>query len=326
LGFGTITTLTIGQILYGVPMPVIVGSLSMLMLTAWRVLPIVSRTLGYIVSIRGLRTAALRCLARLETFITEEPKPLPEQDPSFRFEKSLVLEKAGFTYPGGRRPALKCLSLSINHGEKVGLIGASGAGKSTLALLLAGLVRPETGRFMVDGQELSPTGRAAYMLLVGLVPQNPILLPGTVADNVAFSRWGEKYDRQAVEEACRGAAMDFVFEHSKGIDRALDSGGQGLSGGQAQRVAIARVLFARPEIIIFDEATSALDQANENLIASTIKKLNKETTVIIIAHRLTTVENCDRLVWLEKGQVRAEGSPAGILPNYRAEMIEKNKQ
>jgi ABC-type multidrug transport system fused ATPase/permease subunit len=318
LGFGTITAVTIGQIISDVSMPVIVSSVSMLMLTAWRALPAVNRTLGYLMALRGLRPAALSSLELLEAFITEEPEPLPEPDPDFRFEKSLALAEAGFTYPGGRRPALQGLSLTINRGEKIGLIGISGAGKSTLALLLTGLVEPENGRFLVDGRELSPAGRAAYVRMVGFVPQNPVLLPGTVADNVAFSQWGDKYDRQRVETACREAALDFVFEHPQGLDCRLGSGGQGLSGGQAQRVAIARALFARPEIIIFDEATSALDQASENIIASTIAGLSAKITAIIIAHRLTTVENCDRLLWLEGGRVREEGRPAKILPLYRA--------
>ena len=326
IGFATIALMTVGLIAWGAPMAVIVSSTSMLMLTAWRVLPAVSRTLNYTITIRGLRPAALVCLELLETFITEEPEPLPEPDPEFRFEKELALEKAVFTYPGSRRPALAELSLSVNHGEKVGLIGVSGAGKSTLALMLTGLVQPQAGRFLVDGQELSEAGRAAYARLVGFVPQMPLLLEGTVADNVAFSQWGEEYDRSAVEEACRQAAMDFVFGHPQGLDRRLGAGGQGLSGGQSQRVAIARALFARPEIIIFDEATSALDQASESLIADTIRELAGDTTVIIIAHRLTTVENCDRLIWLEGGQVKAEGPPAGILPRYRADMDRKGKE
>jgi ABC-type multidrug transport system fused ATPase/permease subunit len=120
--------------------------------------------------------------------------------------------------------------------------------------------------------------------------------------------------------------MDFAFEHPRGLDRPLGSGGQGLSGGQAQRVAIARAIFARPEIIIFDEATSFLDQGNETTIAETISKLTAETTVIIIAHRLSTVENCERLIWLEKGRVKAEGSPTRILPLYLAEAAGKDKE
>jgi ABC-type multidrug transport system fused ATPase/permease subunit len=323
IGFATIALMTVGLIAWGVPMGAIVSATSMLMLTAWRVLPAVNRTLNYTITIRGLRPLALVCLELLETFIAEEPDSLPEPDPGFRFEKSLALEGAGFTYPGGRNPALSDLSLVINRGERVGLIGLSGAGKSTLALLLTGLVQPQAGRFLVDGQALTPAGRAAYVRVVGFVPQSPLLLPGTVADNVAFSQWGEKYDRQRVESACGQAAMDFVFEHPQALDRPLGIGG--LSGGQAQRVAIARALFARPEIIIFDEATSSLDQASENVIAETIRNLTTKTTVIIIAHRLTTVEHCDRLIWLEDGRVRDAGPPAEILPSYLAAMAPKNR-
>ena len=325
LGFATISLMTVGLLAWGLPMPHIVSATSMLMLTAWRVLPAVSRTLGYTVNLRGLRPAALTCLELLETFMAEEPEALPPPDPDFHFEREITLCGAAFTYPGGPRPALSALNLAIKKGERVGLIGLSGAGKSTLALLLTGLVRPQAGRLLVDGREPSPAGRAAYLRLVGFVPQSPLLLEGTVADNVAFSQWGESYDRQAVEKACRQAALDFVFEHPQGLDQTLGAGGQGLSGGQAQRVAIARALFARPEIIIFDEATSALDQASENLITGTIKRLAAETTVVIIAHRLTTVENCGRLIWLDDGRVRAEGPPAEILPLYRAAMEERSQ-
>jgi len=325
IGFGTTALVTVLLLALGLPMAVIVSATSMLMLTAWRVLPAVNRTLNYTIAIRSLRLAAMSCLELLETFIAEDPEPRPEPDPGFRFEKSLALEAAGFTYPGSREPALSGLSLTISRGEKVGLIGVSGAGKSTLALLMTGLVAPQTGRFLVDGRELGPSARAAYVLMVGFVPQSPLLLQGTVADNVAFSRWGETYDRRAVEEACREAAMDFIFDRQEGPDLPLGAGGQGLSGGQAQRVAIARALFAKPEIIIFDEATSALDQASENLIAETIRKLKSENTVVIIAHRLSTVENCDRLIWLEGGQVRASGPPAQILPRYLAVMAESGQ-
>jgi ABC-type multidrug transport system fused ATPase/permease subunit len=323
LGFSTISILTVILIVRGVPMPEIVSAASMLMLTAWRVLPIVNRTLNFSIAIRSLRPTAISCLELLETFIVEEPEPLPAPDPNFRFERVLTLENISFSYPGSREDALSGLSLSLERGRSVGLVGPSGAGKSTLALLLTGLVPPKSGRFLVDGRELSPAGLAAYIRQVGFVPQNPLLLPGTVADNVAFSRWGEKYDREAVKKACKQAAMDFVLQHPQGINRPVSAGGQGLSGGQAQRVAIARALFTQPKLLIFDEATSALDQASEKLIAETIRKLPREITVIIIAHRLSTVEHCDTLVWLEKGKVKAVGPPAEILPRYQACMEAK---
>jgi ABC-type multidrug transport system fused ATPase/permease subunit len=325
-GFVTILITLLYFIKSGAAMPRIVASISLLLLTAWRVLPAVSRAMSATVGIRGQRPQALLCLELLEKLKHSEETAIPESAPDFRFTDRLVLEKAAFRYPTGQSDALADISLTIKKGETIGLIGVSGAGKSTLALLLTGLVEPQAGRFLVDGRALTPAGRSAYARLVGFVPQSPLLLPGTVADNVAFSRWGEKYDRQAVEAACRQAAMDFVFEHPQGLDRPLGIGGQGLSGGQAQRVAIARALFTRPEIIIFDEATSALDQASENLIAETIKSLTAGTTVVIIAHRLTTVENCGRLIWLEDGRVREAGPPAEILPRYRAAMAEKSKE
>jgi ABC-type multidrug transport system fused ATPase/permease subunit len=165
---------------------------------------------------------------------------------------------------------------------------------------------------------MTPERQAALTRQVGFVPQTPFLMDGTIADNVAFSCWGRQYDRHAVVNACKLAAMDFVFLHPQGLDWRLSSSGQGLSVGQAQRVAIARALFANPQIIIFDEATSALDQLNENMIKQTIGNLPSGITVIIIAHRLSTVETCDRLIWLEGGRVKEEGLPSVILPRYKA--------
>ncbi|MDR1922648.1 MAG: ABC transporter ATP-binding protein/permease [Candidatus Adiutrix sp.] len=320
VGFSSIAVITIIMILNDTPMPQIIASSSMLMLTAWRVLPAVNRSLSYAVGIRGIRPMAWSCLDLLETFIKENPDELPAPDPNFRFDKNLALSQACFRYPTGAADALSELCLSINKGESIGLIGSSGAGKSTLALLLSGLVSPRQGDFLVDGEKLSPAGLAAYVQHVGFVPQSPLLTQGAVADNVAFSQWGQEYDREAVREACRMAAMDFVLDHPAGIDMPLAAGGAGLSGGQAQRVSIARALFAKPDIIIFDEATSALDQASENVIKNTIETLQGRITSIIIAHRLTTVENCDRLFWIEGGRVKAAGTPSEILPLYQEVM------
>lgn len=319
-GFSTICGVTIALIVQGDPMPDIVKAASMLMLTAWRVLPAVNRVMSYAVNIRGQRAQAMNCLELLETFIQEAPEPLPEPDPNFKFERTIALKDTSFIYPAGQSECLSGLSLEIKKGESVGLIGASGAGKSTLALLLSGLVPPLAGQMIVDGQPLTPEGRAAYTQKVGFVPQNPLLMPGTVADNVAFSRWGQEYDLSKVEEACRMAAMDFIKAGPEGVLMRIGDGGGGLSGGQAQRVSIARALFTSPDIIIFDEATSALDQASENLIKRTIEELKGEITTIIIAHRLTTVENCDVLFWLDSGRIKESGPPSTILPRYLAYM------
>ncbi|MDR0528241.1 MAG: ABC transporter ATP-binding protein/permease [Zoogloeaceae bacterium] len=325
VGFGLISAVTMGMLFWGTPLPEIVSTISLLMLTAWRVLPSVNRALSQAISLRSLRPTAQTCLELLETFIAETPESLPAPDPDFRFRQVIALENVEFSYPSGQR-ILSGLNLQIRKGESIGLIGASGAGKSTLALLLTGLVSPQNGRFLVDGRELTPARQSAYARLTGFVPQSPLLMPGTVADNVAFRHWGEDYDRERVRKACEEAALDFILRNPKGIDYPIAANGQGLSGGQIQRVAIARALFASPEILIFDEATSALDQANENIINEMIARLPNQTTVIIIAHRLTTVEHCHRLLWLENGQVREEGPPGALLPRYRAEMAKQHAQ
>ncbi len=319
-GFSTICGVTIWMIWGGYAMSEIIQAASMLMLTAWRVLPAVNRVFSLFVGIRGLKPQALLCLNLLETFITESPASNSEATPNFRFRKTLRFDRVSFSYPGSLEDSLSDISLTVEQGEKIGLIGPSGAGKSTLALLFSGLVSPRVGRFMVDDREMTPPEQVAYLQKIGFVSQSPILLGGTVADNVAFSRWGREYNRDEVVEACRLAAMDFVLNDPKGIDKVLSREGEGLSGGQAQRVAIARALFTRPDIIIFDEATSALDHASENIIASTIEHLPGETTVFIIAHRLTTVERCDRLIWLDNGRVRDQGPPSIILHRYEKVM------
>jgi ABC-type bacteriocin/lantibiotic exporter with double-glycine peptidase domain len=318
VGFSTIGGMVIYLLASHVPMAEIVSAASILMLTAWRILPAVTRCLSYVVNMRGIKPRALLCLDLLENFTKEEVEPVTEPDPNFRFDSNITLKDACFHYPNSATDVLEQINMTIKKGQSIGLIGPSGAGKSTMALLLSGLVSPTSGSFTVDGLELEPASRAAYLSRLGYVPQNPLLMEGTLADNVAFSKWGQNYDRNKVLEACKLAAMEFVDSDPKALDKPLGSGG-GLSGGQAQRVAIARAHFTSPEIIIFDEATSSLDRANENIIRSTITRIRGQITSIIIAHRLTTVEDCDLLFWIEKGRIRKSGPPSELIALYEAE-------
>jgi ABC-type multidrug transport system fused ATPase/permease subunit len=316
IGFGTILVSVFWLILTGSEIPQIIASISLLLLTAWRILPIINRAMTSIVSIRGLRQYALICLDLFDELYCIDTKIQQDNIP-FNFNNTVSLIDVSFKYPLANNYAIKDISLEISKGETIGLIGPSGSGKSTLALVLSGLVPPIDGRIEVDGKDLTSDRRTALSRQVGFIPQTPVFMDGTVADNVAFSCWGRSYDRQGVVEACKHAAMDFVFENPQGLDLRLSSDGKGLSVGQAQRVAIARALFANPLIIIFDEATSALDQLNENLIQQTMQQMTKDVTKIIIAHRLTTVEICDRLIWLENGRIKEIGPPSIILPLYK---------
>jgi ABC-type multidrug transport system fused ATPase/permease subunit len=213
---------------------------------------------------------------------------------------------------------LQNINFEISKGQTLGIIGTSGTGKSTLVDLLIGLLEPTQGEIRIDGQTLNHTRRSAWIEHIGYVPQSPYIYDGTLADNVAFGLTKAEIDLHRVRQCCQMAAMDFVQDMPQGIETPIGERGVRLSGGQNQRVAIARALYHNPEVLIFDEATSSLDTASEKAIQKTIYSFKGKQTLIIIAHRLSTVENCDEVIWLEKGQIKIKGSPAGVLPYYRS--------
>lgn len=155
-----------------------------------------------------------------------------------------------------------------------------------------------------------------WMRSVGYVPQAPFFFNDSLAANIALSDWGKEIDRERVQECCKLAVLDFIDQLEDGIDTSIGERGGCLSGGQVQRVAIARALYSRPELLIFDEATSALDQRNEVAIHNTVLSLRNEMTLLIIAHRLTTVADCDSIIWMDNGRIRSIGTPGEVLPQY----------
>jgi ABC-type bacteriocin/lantibiotic exporter with double-glycine peptidase domain len=295
----------------------ITAALALLLLTAWRVLPYCNRLVSLQISIRSLRPmtdAVLELLERLRA-APAAVSSAPAED--FSFVREITLCNVCFRYSQATDDSLHDISITLRKGEKVGLIGPSGSGKSTLAGVLSGLLPPTAGHMTVDGDELTPPRAAAFAMQIGYVPQTPFLFAGTLAENIAFSQWGHPWEEARVREACTQAAIDFVDMHPAGLDQPIGENGAGLSGGQAQRVSIARAMYTRPAILIFDEATSALDQANENTIQRTIERLADSVTCVIIAHRLTTVECCDTLIWLDNGRVVMQGAPQKVLDAYR---------
>jgi ABC-type multidrug transport system fused ATPase/permease subunit len=294
----------------------ITAVLTMIMLASWRVLPMLNRSLSTLVSVRGMRHAALDCLARVETALADPAPEPPEPDPDFTLSRDVAFAGVGFRYPGAKADCLCDLTFTIPRGSRLGIIGQSGAGKSSMAAILSGLVEPTSGAMLVDGLPLSPAGLAAYCLRVGYVPQTPYILAGSLAENVAFSRWGRPWDEERVKTVCRMAELDIAEQ--RGIETAVGANGAGLSGGQAQRLSIARALYAGPSVLILDEATSALDTGVEAAIMNTIFALPQSITTIIIAHRLSTVERCDTLLWIDGGSLVAFGPPDALLPKYRA--------
>lgn len=295
----------------------ITEALGLLMLTAWRVLPYANRVVGYQVTIRALRpmtSAVLELLEHLRGTPSEPPSTLATD---FCFAHEIVLSSVSFRYPFAESDSLHKITFSIPAGKKIGVIGPSGAGKSTLVGVLSGLLQPRVGKIFIDGEPLDASRAAAFAKMTGYVPQSPFLFAGTLAENIAFSEWGKPWDEERVREACRRASIDFADTHPLGLNQPIGENGTGLSGGQAQRVSIARAMYTRPQLLIFDEATSALDYANENSIHQTIMNLTGEVTCVIIAHRLSTVEKCDSLIWMDKGRIVMQGKPSEVLERYK---------
>ncbi|MEX0911992.1 MAG: ABC transporter ATP-binding protein, partial [Gemmatimonadota bacterium] len=227
------------------------------------------------------------------------------------FQRGVRFEDVGFEYQKGE-PVLSGVNLEIHAGEVVALVGPSGAGKSTLADLLPRFHDPVHGRITLDGQDLRALKIADLRNLMGIVTQDTILFHDTVRANIAYGR--DDARQEEVEEAARAAhAHIFITEFPDGYDTVIGERGVRLSGGQRQRLAIARALFRNPPILILDEATSALDTESERLVQRAIEELMHDRTVLVIAHRLSTVHRADKIAVLEAGRIVERGSHNELL-------------
>jgi ATP-binding cassette, subfamily B, bacterial PglK len=223
--------------------------------------------------------------------------------PRLRLERELCFEQVSFQYEGTTEPTLHELELVINHGESIGVVGATGAGKSTLIDLLVGLSRPTAGRITVDGVDLR--GReAGWQQDIGLVSQQVYLLDDTLRRNIGLGVRDEDISEEQVREAVRLAQLEeFVASLPQGLDTVVGEGGVRVSGGQRQRVAIARALYRRPSVLVFDEGTSALDNLTEAALTEALAGLREDHTIITVAHRLSTVQSHDRIVFMHEGRI-----------------------
>lgn len=301
-----------------VPIGRLTGTLGLLAAVAWRLMPAMNRFVGSLLLMQGALPYIAPFLEKLDEVkqFGDSSDVRPEPCP---YQKEFELKNVSFRYPctpDDKPDALHGVNIRIPRGSMVGFIGPSGAGKSTLVGLLTGLFPAECGKMLLDGKPFTPERRAAWATSIGYVPQSPFLLNASIAENVAFSQWGKSIDRQRVLKCCAMAAMDFLNELPDGVDTVIGERGIRLSGGQVQRVSIARALYENPQMVLFDEATSALDGASEQAIQQTINSLRDRMTLVLVAHRLTTVQNCDYLYWIDAGKVYREGTPDRILPLY----------
>ncbi|ADP99473.1 LOW QUALITY PROTEIN: lipid A ABC transporter ATPase/inner membrane protein [Marinobacter adhaerens HP15] len=266
---------------------------------------------GAISEVIGELQRAAGSAARLFELLQTEPaferkastQTLPEH-----VQGAIRIERLSFSYPGRlEQPALTDLSLEVRAGETLALVGPSGAGKSTLFDLLLHFYQPTEGRILLDGVDTADLSLDALRRCFSLVPQNPALFHGTVADNIRYAR--PDASQQDVEQAAKVAhAHDFIQSLPKGYGTPLGDAGLGLSGGQKQRLAIARALLADAPVLLLDEATSALDAESENLIQQAMPALTAGRTTLVIAHRLATVRDADRIAVMDQGRLLAVGT------------------
>lgn len=233
-------------------------------------------------------------------------------------KQQINLENITFTYPGKTAPALNQLNMTIPANSVIGIVGPSGSGKSTLIDILLGLIEPQQGQLKIDSETITHQNRRAWQNTIGFVPQSIFLSEGTIAENVAFGIPEKDIDLEQVNKALSLAHLNELVESlEKGIHTKVGERGVQLSGGQRQRIGIARALYHEAEVLVFDEATSALDGITEKMIMEAIHDFSGKKTIIMIAHRLKTVQKCDQIFFIDKGQVLDQGT-------YQ-ELINKNE-
>lgn len=245
----------------------------------------------------------------------ESEKGISNDGYPVRFKDEIKVSDVSFSYETGGRAALSEVNLNIGFGQSVGLIGPSGSGKSTMVDVILGLFAPQEGNVFIDGTKISSNLRS-WQNLIGYVPQSIFLIDKSIRRNIALGVPPDEIDEGALAQAIKSAQLvNFVQELPDGLDTLVGERGVRLSGGQRQRIGIARALYHNPSVLVLDEATSALDTETESDIMHDVNELKGEKTIIIVAHRLSTLVGCDKLYRFDKGKVVQEGTPQGIIPS-----------
>jgi ATP-binding cassette, subfamily B, bacterial PglK len=280
----------------------------------YRLMPAIQGAYGDISTLRFTEPVLELLSEDFQTLQTTPPPAEPRmqdggRESLVRLGRQLELRTVTYTYPGADTAALRALSMTIPTHSKVGLVGSTGSGKTTTVDLILGLLRPQEGAVVVDGVEITGHLVREWQRSIGYVPQQIYLSDDTVAGNIAFGIRAREIDLAAVERAAKIAVLhDFVVDElPQGYDTQVGERGVRLSGGQRQRIGIARALYRDPDVLVFDEGTSALDNITEMAVMEALQDLGGKTTMILIAHRLSTVRTCDCIYLLDHGRLIAHG-------------------
>ncbi len=300
IAFGGLVGIVIVLALQGRPFSDILPNLSVMALAAYRLLPTLQLLYSQLVTV----ATSNYTLTQLEEEIlqleqeTDVTAVSLESEAHLTFEREIRLESLTFYYPNPETPIISDFTLLVNKNESIGIAGPSGSGKSTLVDLILGLHVAQKGAILIDGVPLSPDNMVSWRRMIGYVPQDIYLLDETIAENIAFGIPIEKINQAALRTAAEGAQiLEFIEkELPEGFATVVGERGVRLSGGQRQRIGLARALYHKPQILILDEATSALDNQTELAVMETIHRLQGTLTIITIAHRLSTLERCDRVI------------------------------
>jgi ABC-type multidrug transport system fused ATPase/permease subunit len=323
IGFGTILVIILLGLQQGSDLSGILPTLSLYAFAGYRLMPAINAIFQNVLVIRFNAVALDVLFEDLVVVAGEQPPETPADDvvvpaPHGVGTGAIELHDVRFRYPEAHRDTLVDLDLHVSPKEIIALVGKTGVGKTTLADLVLGLLEPSDGTIVVDGEALEPATARAWRKRCGYVPQEVFLADDTVRANIAFGVPDAEVDPAAVEAAATVAQLhDFVTTLPAGYDTIIGERGTRLSGGQRQRIGIARALYEDPEVLVLDEATSALDGVTESAVMDTIRGLARQKTIIVIAHRLSTVKACDAIYVMEHGCIVARGTYDELVRDHK---------